>query len=99
MKQCARAQVANKADKISSRRIKNAEAGRRITLRVWRIGKTADGFKAYHRRDLVAALFATAGVNETPHLGRLEIRRLLISPRDEASRLQCRSFGKTAPER
>src|SRR5205085_6962304 len=64
-----------------------------------RIRKIADCFQANHRYDLIATLFASAGVNKTAHLWRLEKWRLLVNKRDETQGLRCSFSGKTASER
>src|SRR6266550_4316963 len=66
---------------------------------LWRVREIADGFQTDHRRDPIAAGFASAGVNKASHLPTEKIRRLLVHKRDEAQRLLCRFFGETPRQR
>src|SRR5437867_4593812 len=84
--ECARMEISDESNEVGSRGIKNAKTGSWILLRMRRIRKIADRFQADHRCDLIATLFAAAGVNEAAHLRCLEKRRFLVYKRDEA---QC----------
>src|SRR5713226_5376277 len=92
-------QVAYKSNEVTRPRVKCADCWNRISLRSRRIGKIADRFQADHGGDLIAASFATSGVNETAHLRCLEVGRLFVHERDEAQCLRRLFFGKTTRER
>src|SRR5207247_8961062 len=93
-KQRARMNVADEPDEVADLGIKKTQARRRIGLRMRRIGKVADRFKADHRGDFVAARPASAGVNEAAHFIRQKVRRLLVRARNKAQRAPQRSTGK-----
>ena len=80
-------EISDESDEVRGRGIKNAKTGSWILLRMRRIRKIAGRFQADHRCDLIATLFAAAGVNEAAHLRCLEKWRLFINKRDETQRL------------
>ena len=82
-----RMEISDESDEVRGRGIKNAKTGSWILLRMRRIRKIAGRFQADHRCDLIATLFAAAGVNEAAHLRCLEKWRLFINKRDETQRL------------
>jgi len=92
--------IGDESNKVANSRIKDAESGCGISLRVWRVGKISDRFQTDHGGDLVAARFASASVNKTSHLLTQKIRRLLVHKRHEAQRVFVTMFGRNgAPMR
>src|SRR5205809_44696 len=83
--------VANKADEIADVRIKQAETRRRICLRCRRIGKVTDGLQTDHRGDIVAAFFASAGINLAS-----DLRWRTAAPRQEPLRPRSRYHSPQA---
>src|SRR6266576_907027 len=88
--------VADESDKVTDVWIKRAQYPRRIGLRIGCIGKIADRFEADHGGDLVAARFASTGVNVASHFIQQEIRRLFVDERDKAHRVLRLSVGKAS---
>src|SRR6266849_9821250 len=88
--------IGDESNKITKSRIKDAESGCGISLRVWRVGKISDRFQTDHGGDLVAAGSASASVNKASHLLRQKMRRFLIHKRDEAQRVSYRCLGEAA---
>jgi hypothetical protein len=68
-------------------------------LRARRVGKIPDRFQADHAGNLIAPFLAPARVNETAHLLRLEIRRLLVHESDEAKGVPAGFSRKPAGQR
>src|SRR5215467_6447463 len=77
---------ADESDEVADLGVKKTQSWRRIGLRMRRIGKISDRFQADHGGDLVAARFASPGVNKASHFVRQEIGGLLIYKRDEPQR-------------
>ena len=78
-------QVADEADEIAFRRIKQPKR-RRILLAARTVVVITDGFQADHRHDVLAPLPASPGVDPRAHLLSVGIRRLLVDERHEAER-------------
>src|SRR5439155_23043506 len=89
-------QIAYKSNEVTRPRVKCTDSWNRISLRSRRVRKITDCFQTNHSGNLIAASFATSGVDKTAHLLRLEIGRLLVHKRDETYRARCRSLGKSA---
>src|SRR2546430_10448687 len=89
--------IADESDEVANLRVEKTKSRRRIGLRMRRIGKVADCFEADHCGDFIAACSASAGVNETSHLTRQKIRRVLLHKIDETQRVVWRSSDQNTP--
>src|ERR1043166_8403548 len=88
--------VADESNKVADFRIKNTETRSWISLRIQRLGKITNRLKTDHRFEAIPARFASAGVDETAHFVRQEIRRLLVHKCNEAHRVFCSFASKTS---